>query len=686
MTPQCIAQSNMAASDSKEMLVGALCRVASVSSKLENFLSAQPDVASTFKSTTKQLYDFVKQSENKTNPLKGPLAELIVSNFDDEQIWQEVELQNDPLLKRLVKDVAKIKKRKGETLSLLPEPQSSSEEEEVKEDDLNEFEDKEDERTLEDENDNDDESGSDLDFDIDAFEAKTKQKRSAAQATQPRTTAKKKRKTEVDDKFFSLADMEEFLVQEDEREERRRDEEEGRNQSDDDDDDESVDMYADDDDDDEEGREAKYTDFFDPPEEEEVSASVSGKQSSGRRSVRFEDELGDGHAQEEEEEEEAEEEGGDYDFEDVPEEEVQFKKAVKMQSSGPSDLLADSDSEGEDAQEILGGKGTQAKSNFERRQEKLKQTISQLEEANLAEKPWQLVGEVKGGSRPENSLLEEVLSFDQTTTQTPVITEETTMELEDIIKQRIKDQAWDDVERKVKPVEEVFEYKKRVVLDQEKSKASLAQVYEKEYLKQTQDEKKEEENPQHQEIRTMMDSLFVKLDSLSNFHFTPKPPAPEVKIVSNLPSIVHEEVAPTSVSDAALLAPEEVKEKSKSAGQEKGSLEKSVTDRKRERRQKKMEKRRRLQEKEKKHRLVEKLNPGLGNKYAKKRAMEELEKQSRRGGKTKIIKDEGKSQPLKSSKAFFTQLQEEVSEEVKKARGSKNKKKKKDTSASKLKL
>ncbi|KAI8483331.1 u3 small nucleolar ribonucleoprotein MPP10 [Branchiostoma belcheri] len=556
----------MAASDSKEMLVGALCRVASVSSKLENFLSAQPDVASTFKSTTKQLYDFVKQSENKTNPLKGPLAELIVSNFDDEQIWQEVELQNDPLLKRLVKDVAKIKKRKGETLSLLPEPQSSSEEEEVKEDDLNEFEDKEDERTLEDENDNDDESGSDLDFDIDAFEAKTKQKRSAAQATQPRTTAKKKRKTEVDDKFFSLADMEEFL---------------------------------------EEGREAKYTDFFDPPEEEEVSASVSGKH--------------------------------DYDFEDVPEEEVQFKKAVKMQSSGPSDLLADSDSEGEDAQEILGGKGTQAKSNFERRQEKLKQTISQLEEANLAEKPWQLVGEVKGGSRPENSLLEEVLSFDQTTTQTPVITEETTMELEDIIKQRIKDQAgaWDDVERKVKPVEEVFEYKKRVVLDQEKSKASLAQVYENEYLKQTQDEKKEEENPQHQEIRTMMDSLFVKLDALSNFHFTPKPPAPEVKIVSNLPSIVHEEVAPTSVSDAALLAPEEVKEKSKSAGQEKGSQEK----------------------------LVEKLNPGLGNKYAKKRAMEELEKQSRRGGKTKIIKDEGKSQPLKSSKAFFTQLQEEVSEE-----------------------
>lgn len=47
-------------------------------------------------------------------------------------------------------------------------------------------------------------------------------------------------------------------------------------------------------------------------------------------------------------------------------------------------------------------------------------------------------------------------------------------------------QVWDDVERKVKPKEDPFEYKKRITLDQEKSKLSLGEIYEQEYLKQQQ--------------------------------------------------------------------------------------------------------------------------------------------------------------------------------------------------------
>lgn len=39
--------------------------------------------------------------------------------------------------------------------------------------------------------------------------------------------------------------------------------------------------------------------------------------------------------------------------------------------------------------------------------------ISELENAALAEKPWQLTGEVSAQTRPENSMLEEDVDFDQ---------------------------------------------------------------------------------------------------------------------------------------------------------------------------------------------------------------------------------------------------------------------------------
>lgn len=40
--------------------------------------------------------------------------------------------------------------------------------------------------------------------------------------------------------------------------------------------------------------------------------------------------------------------------------------------------------------------------------------ISEMEKAALAEKPWQLSGEVSAEIRPENSMLEEDVEFEQT--------------------------------------------------------------------------------------------------------------------------------------------------------------------------------------------------------------------------------------------------------------------------------
>lgn len=99
--------------------------------------------------------------------------------------------------------------------------------------------------------------------------------------------------------------------------------------------------------------------------------------------------------------------------------------------------------------------------------------IEELEKSALAEKPWQLSGEVTAQARPENSLLEEDVEFEQMSrtgtfpgqllywwnclavvlkktdmnlfSSAPAVTEETTLQLEDIIKQRIRDQVTENL-------------------------------------------------------------------------------------------------------------------------------------------------------------------------------------------------------------------------------------------------
>jgi U3 small nucleolar RNA-associated protein MPP10 len=88
-------------------------------------------------------------------------------------------------------------------------------------------------------------------------------------------------------------------------------------------------------------------------------------------------------------------------------------------------------------------------SSFEKSQIALKDQISALESEQLeSQKPWSLRGEINARQRPSDSLLEEAVDFDNLSRPTPTITEERTEEIEDIIKRRIGESAWDDVERK----------------------------------------------------------------------------------------------------------------------------------------------------------------------------------------------------------------------------------------------
>ena len=132
-----------------------------------------------------------------------------------------------------------------------------------------------------------------------------------------------------------------------------------------------------------------------------------------------------------------------------------------------------------------------------------------------------------------------------------------------------------------------------------------------------------------------------------------------------------EEVAPVTMSDAALLAPEEIQAKSKVP--EVGATEKTETNRKRERRLKKKQKRLRLAEKRQRDKLVAKLRPGLGNKYTKKSFTKKLQERE---------EEEKMDKSLRSSSKFFARLQEQVREQVKGAKTEESRTKKGRTTRS----
>ena len=85
--------------------------------------------------------------------------------------------------------------------------------------------------------------------------------------------------------------------------------------------------------------------------------------------------------------------------------------------------------------------------------------------------------------------------------------------------------------------------------------------------------------------------------------------------------------------------------------------EKTKKDKKRERW--KSSKRATIREREKREALVEKMKPGLRNKYSKGKAMKKLE-EAEKQAKVVTIKSKEKDKTVKTSKSFFTSLQEEV--------------------------
>ncbi|KAL6075706.1 Small ribosomal subunit assembling AARP2 protein [Balamuthia mandrillaris] len=738
--------------DEKGALKAAANFIERVQANPEVFVTASSELDSELTLLTKNLFDFAKRTEPQTKNVSfGPLEELLVEGFDTEQIWEQMQLQHEPLLQYLQQQLKRwlkeIKKNGGKLDSFFPRL-----EHEVKESELDEEEEEEDEeegmrqiaeekellrQVLKDgegdENDDDEEENVHDDYDNEEVQ-------------------------EGEDDQLAMMEEEAFLSDlddEDEEEDDEEDEGEGLSENlmksvrpevikkynsmnaeerlqflmqqrqqilsklNDGEGEDDEDLLPNDKKNkkkkkEEVGGGIMYSDFFNEPfdakavaakeaalfmndddvgaeegdsdvdvDEEEAFFSVlsAQKKKNKKKNKKNDEEDDEDDDDEEEDEDENEEEDEDlaefmgadkgeendeevegFSFQQFLQQTEAWENADGEQEEDDDDEEADED---EDDSEEEDGETTNQQpaakkgplSTYERAQLNLQKRIERLEEKNVAPKAWALSGEVNSKQRPQNSLLAANLEFEGATKLKPVITEEVTQTIEEVIKQRILEESWDDVVRQVEP--EQKERRPTVELDFEKSGKGLAEEYEEEWRRQTQEQKQtmmEEETltPGQLEIQRLFKSLCFKLDSLSNFHYTPKPPVEDLTVKPNLPAINMEEIIPIGVSDASLLAPEEVYEKPQK--EVKGEDERTQEERKAARRSKKARRRKAQRQKQQDEKLVKKLNPGLGNKHTVQSALDQLKN-------ARNVTIANTSQPSKSttqSSKLFKQLQEEA--------------------------
>lgn len=261
------------------------------------------------------------------------------------------------------------------------------------------------------------------------------------------------------------------------------------------------------------------------------------------------------------------------------------RKSVKFQPKKPDDAdveramedvrrdLFDDESEQEDSDDALSdvsvGDVKSRRSAHERRQAKLAEEIRKLEAESVAKREWALSGEAAAVDRPVNSLLEKDLDFEHVGKPIPVITPEVTEGIEELIKRRILAQEFDEVLRRRPDTEGVPSGTRRglVELDDSKATKGLAEIYEEEHIKNTDpdayvsqsDEKLQREE---KEVEAMWKEVSARLDSLSSWHYKPKPTAPTLSIVADVATVAMEDAQPTTAQgvagESSRMAPQEV--------------------------------------------------------------------------------------------------------------------------------
>jgi U3 small nucleolar RNA-associated protein MPP10 len=221
------------------------------------------------------------------------------------------------------------------------------------------------------------------------------------------------------------------------------------------------------------------------------------------------------------------------------------------------------------------------RSTHERRQAKLAEEIRRLEAASVAKREWALSGEARAVDRPMNSLIEENLDFEHTGKPVLEVTAEISESIEELIKRRILSQEFDEVIRRRPDASGTGANTRRGTfeLDDSKPQQSLAEIYEEGHVKvhnpdtyiSKADEKTRKEE---KEIEALWKDVTAKLDALSSWHYKPKPAAPSLTVVADVPTVSMEDAQPATASGInggeSMLAPQEIY----MSGKEKESIEK----------------------------------------------------------------------------------------------------------------
>ena len=296
-------------------------------------------------------------------------------------------------------------------------------------------------------------------------------------------------------------------------------------------------------------------------------------------------------------------------------------------------------------------------------------------------KPWVLTGEATNKERPLNSLLDVHLDFNAATKLPPTITKEVTVKIEELIKQRVLDELFDD------PVLLNENRRKRLnkegkEMDFTKSKKGLGDMYAEDLANSLlgadpeaflESQLKGPDAPLKREIEEISKDLFQNLETLSNFHYTPKAPRTEAQIQSqNVPALLLEDAIPIDVSKGKQRTTREVFTVDPLALREKTELTKEEKRRERNSKKRKVKatfKAKATQQKE----LRREQGIALASKFAVReteRQMEKMKKNQKKGkgaaGEATNQDPENQGRRTNSSSKVFSNLQKIVAEDYKK--------------------